>query len=139
MKLIQRTVGGGALLGASLLLAGTANAAELNNSALRRAVPDGEFRGSLMSRRGNYENHVWRFMPDGTIQTVLMRFRVYKANSGTEHKDLGRWWIENNRLCIHWNELMLAKVSCYNVRQQMGIGVHLSGPDNIEGTLTPRR
>ncbi len=137
MKQTKRLCLLAALLAAPLAL--PSSAAELNDAALRRSVPDGEFRGSLISRRGSYENHVWRFMPDGTIQTVLMRFRVYKANSGTEHADLGRWWIEKNQLCIHWNELMLAKVSCYNVRKHVGTGVHLSGPDSIDGTLTPRR
>ncbi len=116
-----------------------ADASELGRAALERAVSNAEFRGTLTSRRGAHESHLWRFMGDGNIHAVLLRYRVLKANSGTEHQDLGRWWIEGNRLCIHWNELMFAKVSCYSVRATNGAHVDFFGPEHIAGTLSQRQ
>lgn len=119
------------------LRAPSAVASDLGRVALERAVPNAEFRGFFLGRRG-YESHVWRFRGDGNVQAVLLRYRVDKANTGVEHQDLGRWWLDGNRVCIHWNELMLAKVSCYSVRATNGSHVNFLGPEHIEGTLTNR-
>ena len=54
----------------------------------------------------------WIFGPDGRLSGSFYRLTV---NQHVEGSDNGRWWIENDQLCLHWDRWYDGKARCYDV------------------------
>lgn len=49
---------------------------------------------------------IW-FSKNGTVKGILG-----KKNQFDDH---GRWWVKDDKLCMHWELWVFAKVTCYEV------------------------
>lgn len=135
-----------AILAAAAVLAATATAADarkpLIGPELRAMVAGGTFRGFAKTMRG-FENHIWRFAPDGTVTTVF-DIRRQVGRRGDHHIEgsaAGTWSIQGDRLCVQWQPMLYLESDCYglaideNVSVTEGHYIHLLGRDNWQGTL----
>ncbi len=110
-------------------------AAPMAPAQLAQLVPGAEFRG-YFSRGPNFENHIWRFAPDGSVRAV---YTLERNNSvGTyreEGSDTGRWSLRGDRICIEWSRNILPP-ACYAVDAGAPPQVRLIGPPVLDGTLS---
>jgi hypothetical protein len=114
-----------------------ASAASLMAADLQSRVVGAELRG-YFSNGAFFENHIWRFAPDGTVRAVYDRTRAAAQQSTVRESgsDTGRWSVEGNQLCVQFQFVLDRQKRCYTVDARDGIHVRLVGPHTIEGTLT---
>jgi hypothetical protein len=123
----------GALLAAAPL---AARSEPLSGNQLLALAPGSEFRGYIQTQRG-FENHIWRFAPDGRVTAVATLSR----NPGglgwsQEFGDAGSWRIEGARLCVQWQAQLGVFNGCYSVDATSGSDqVRLIGPATWQGTF----
>ncbi len=115
----------------------SAGAVSLTPADIQSRIAGAEFRG-YFSNGAFFENHIWRFAPDGTVRAVYDRTRAASQQSTVREAgaDMGRWSVEGNQLCVHFQLLLDRQKRCYIVDAREGIHVRLVGPHTIEGTLT---
>jgi hypothetical protein len=119
---------------AALVSATGAVAAPLPPAALAQLVPGGEFRG-FFNRGANFENHIWRFAPDGSVRAVYTIDRHNSfGNYREEGADIGRWRLQGDRVCIEWARIL--PPACYVVDAGPPPNVRLIGPPVLEGTFS---
>ena len=122
---------------AALANAGAARAEPLSAAQLQATAPGGEFRGFTATGRG-FENHIWRFAPDGRV-TAIANVKRSLGNSvvNQDFGDSGTWRLEGDRLCVEWQGLNRPYSGCYSVDGSPGTSqVRLTGPATWQGTLT---
>ena len=97
-----------------------------------------EFRGMTSVGSGTYfENHVWRFSPDGKITGVSTAGRI--AHGG--YADLaqpaasGAWRAAGNQICIEWMAGYIRFNGCYDVLAMTSRKFVLVGPQILSGTM----
>jgi hypothetical protein len=123
------------LLAAILVPIPLAFAAPLMGPALSASIAGAEFRGYSSSYKG-FENHIWRFLPDGRVTAVYnIRFDLAPFQNQVDGSGSGSWAIEGDRLCIRWEVGMRRPGGCYSIDVQRGYYVRLVGPEIWEGTL----
>jgi hypothetical protein len=115
----------------------TASLAEpLGGAQIRSVAMGGEFRGFIQTQRG-FENHIWRFAPDGRASATAN----YKRSPGNlgfmqEFGDAGSWHVDGDRLCVDWQGLNRQFSGCYAVDGIPNSNqVRLTGPAIWQGTL----
>jgi hypothetical protein len=112
-----------------------AAAAQLMGPALHAGIAGAEFRGYTYTGRG-FENHIWRFAPDGRVTAVYnVRFDVSKFPHQYDGAGFGTWAVEGDRVCIRWEPGMRLPGGCYAIDQRQGSQVRLIGPEVWDGTL----
>lgn len=125
-----------------LLVAGTAAAgAPLTGPALQTVVAGAVFRGFTDTLRG-FENHIWRFSPDGRVTTVFsIRKDTPRNGYHFEGSASGTWSVQGDRLCIRWEPGFYTDSDCYrlvideSVSVTDGHFVRLIGREGWQGTL----
>jgi len=93
-----------ALLAALFALASGIAHAELLDGAQIRATVSGHKIVGVNDLESPYT--IW-FQPGGTVNGILG-----KKNQFDDH---GRWWVKDNKLCMHWELWVFAQVTCYDV------------------------
>lgn len=128
----------------ALAVAAVAAAAPLVGPALRAAVSGSVFRGMANTFRG-FENHIWRFAPDGRVAAVynIRRNATTRGGGGFQYEGsaTGTWSIQGDQLCIQWEPGYYTTSGCYRVVIDEkvsvldGYYVRLIGGESWEGTL----
>ncbi|HEY7611288.1 MAG TPA: hypothetical protein VIF14_18825 [Alphaproteobacteria bacterium] len=126
-----------------------AAAAALASPAAAEPMPSGqvaaltagnafEFRGFARTRSG-FENHVWRFAPDGrvTSESAMARLALGAMSDQFGLRAAGTWRRQGDQLCLQWEPGARRFDGCYTVLKGRGRMVHLVGPQFFEGTLEP--
>ena len=133
--MLRLLIAAAALL-AALPLAPVA-AAPMGGPEIQARSTGGEFRGFGATRRRNLEDMIWRLRPDGTVSSIsLVRRGGRDSGEFTEYRDAGTWRVEGNRLCVQFGGVHADLSGCYGVDGTGGDHVRLSGPVNLEGTLS---
>lgn len=119
-------------------------AAPLVGEALRAAISGSVFRGMASTLRG-FENHIWRFAPDGRVAAVFNIRRDIDTRGGGgfqyEGSASGTWSIRGDLLCIQWEPGYYTDSGCYRVVVEEKVSVldghyvRLIGRETWEGTL----
>jgi hypothetical protein len=123
------------VLAAALVPVTPAAAEPLGGPALQASIVGAEFRGYTSSGSG-FENHIWRFMPDGRVTAVYnIRYDIGRFPHQIDGLGAGWWTIEGDRVCIRWDPGMRRPGGCYGIDVRHGIHVRLIGPEIWEGTL----
>jgi hypothetical protein len=125
-----------AALLAALPLASAA-AAPMGGEEIRARSTGGEFRGFGSTRRSTLEDMIWRLRPDGSVRSnSLVRRGGRDTGQFIEYGDSGNWRVEGNRLCVQFDGAHADLSGCYGVDGIGGDHVRLSGPVNLQGTLS---
>ena len=97
-----------------------------------------EFRGFARTRSG-FENHIWRFAPDGRVTSESSMGRMALGGMGEQFglRAVGIWRRQGDQLCLQWEPGARRFDGCYTVLKGHGRMVHLAGPQFFEGTLGP--
>jgi hypothetical protein len=130
-----------------LALAVAAAAVALVSPAAAEPMPSGqvaaltagdtfEFRGLARTRAG-FENHVWRFAPDGRVTSESSLARLTLGAMGDQFglRAAGTWRRLGDQLCLQWEPGARRFDGCYTVLKGRGRMVHLVGPQFFEGSL----
>jgi hypothetical protein len=129
-----------ALAAAAVLAAvpfGAGHAAPMSGGEILARSVGGEFRGYGTTRRNPLEDMIWRLHPDGSVTSIsVIRRRAAMAGQFEEYRDIGRWRVEGNRLCVEFGAVHRDLSGCYTVDGRGGDHVRLSGPLQLEGTLS---
>jgi hypothetical protein len=127
----------GLLVAAFAATALPAGAAPLVAADIQSRIAGGEFRG-YFANGAYFENHIWRFAPDGSVRAVYDRVRSAAQQSTVRESgsDTGRWTVEGNQLCVQFQIILDRRKSCYAVDAREGSQVRLIGAQAIEGTIT---
>lgn len=126
---------------ATILAAATSAGAEPMPSAQIAALTAGdafEFRGFARTPAG-FENHIWRFSPDGRVRSESAMSRLAVGAMGEQFglRAAGTWRRQGDRICLAWEPGARRFDGCYSVLIGQGRMVHLTGPQFFEGTLAP--
>jgi hypothetical protein len=125
-----------AALLAALPLASAA-AAPMGGAEIQARSAGGEFRGFGSTRRSTLEDMIWRLRPDGSVRSdSLVRKGGRDTGQFIEYRDAGTWRVEGNRLCVQFDGTHADLSGCYGVDGTGGDHVRLSGPVNLQGTLS---
>src|SRR6476660_8521648 len=93
------------LAGAVLILAAPVAAEPMpgTQTAVMTAADSFEFRGSGRTRSG-FENHIWRFTPDGrvTSESAMSRLMVGAMVEQFGLKAAGTWRRAGDQICVTW-------------------------------------
>lgn len=111
---------------------GVAHAQQLQSAELAQLVGKSgfDFRG---------RQTMWKFAPDGKVTADDNNYRATQGGMGESWgmKNTGTWRLEDNQLCIQWQNAQSAQ--CYTVTRGQGRMVTLaSGARTLEGTLDAR-
>jgi hypothetical protein len=114
-------------------------AAERLHSAQVAALTAGDtfvFRGYARTRAG-FENHIWRFTPDGRVtgESALARLAVGAMADQFGFRAAGKWRRLGDQLCLAWEAGARRFDGCYTVLKGRGRMVYLVGPQYFEGSL----
>jgi hypothetical protein len=123
------------LLAAAIAPISVASADPLVGPALQAGVIGAEFRGYSSSYKG-FENHIWRFQPDGRVTAVYnIRYDLGWFPHQIDGSGVGSWAIEGDRVCIRWDAGMRRAGGCYSIDVRHGHYIRMIGPEVWEGTL----
>jgi hypothetical protein len=124
-----------AILAAAALPAALAAAAPLSGPALQASIAGAEFRGYTY-RKSGFENHIWRFLPDGRVLAVYnIRYDLGHFPHQIDGQGTGAWTIQGDAVCIQWDANMRRPGGCYAIDVRFGHHIRLVGPEIWEGTL----
>jgi hypothetical protein len=128
------------LAGASLALAAPLAAEPMPSVqiAAMTAADSFEFRGSGRTRSG-FENHIWRFTPDGRVASeyAMTRLMVGAMVEQFGLKTAGTWQRAGDRICLKWEWPARRFDGCYDVLKGRGRMIYLAGPQFFEGSMVP--
>jgi hypothetical protein len=114
----------------------SARAEPLSDAQIRALAAGGEFRGYAHSQRRGFENHIWRFSPDGRVTATANAVRSLGGmDHGQDYGDTGTWRVEAGRLCLQWQGANVPFSGCYTVDATPGGNqVRLIGPTTWQGS-----
>jgi hypothetical protein len=120
-----------AMLGASLSLVSSAEAADaklaaLGGDNLRKAVSG----KTVILRISGFDLPI-RYAANGTMKGSMSMVAASLAGGGAT--DSGKWWISDNQLCQRWTSWMDAKTYCYRLSGN-GTSVRWVRSDGRSGT-----
>ena len=114
-----------------------ANADTMRGDALKTHIADSTIRGDFRSLRG-YENHVWSFKSDGTVNAEYTRLEGTGQGSGAGKSltDTGTWWIQSGEtLCVDFKAIFRGAPTCFNVEAKADRKIELMGVVEMTGTI----
>ena len=106
------------VLGASLSIAASADAAEGKSTALTGDILRKAVTGKTVILRISGFDLPIRYAANGTMKGSMSM--VAASLSGGGASDSGKWWIADDQLCQRWTSWMDAKTYCYSLSANGG-------------------
>jgi hypothetical protein len=85
------------------LAGGTARAEMLTGPEIRASVSGAR----IVGVNENESPYTLWLRPGGSMKGILGKLKQFD--------DRGRWWVEGDKLCLHWELWLLGKPTCYDV------------------------
>jgi hypothetical protein len=85
------------------LASGTAQADMLTGREIRASVSGAR----IVGVNENESPYTILLRPGGSMKGILGKLKQFD--------DRGRWWVEGDKLCMHWELWLLGKPTCYDV------------------------